>query len=328
MKALRSVIIVMGLFLLLGDAQGQTQNYYAAVFLNRANVSVGSASGNGVFQRRGNDTGWKNIYRNNLFAFGIDFSNPKKKYIAAGNGLHRSTDGGATWRILTSWKTEEVLSVAIDPVDQRCITIATPQGIFQSVDDGETWHAKRTGFRKWFVQQVMTDNRNRRILYAAAEDDLYKTTNRGDLWKPLGVGKPGIMTVFQHPVNGDTLLVGTEDDGVFYSFDGGKRWRQSAGLPSTAFYATTSTPDGLHLYAGGNQTGLWRSDNAGVSWKQVWNAPNIESIFTILIHPQNQSYIMVGTNAQGIFESKDQGKTWIAAGLQGAHVKQIILCDE
>jgi photosystem II stability/assembly factor-like uncharacterized protein len=97
----------------------------------------------GVFVRERNETEWQSISNTNLFSFGISFSQhgvTQRYYIAGGNGLHRSSDGGKTWKILTSWQTMEVLSVALDPVDSTMIYVATPYGIFKSTDDGKSWN--------------------------------------------------------------------------------------------------------------------------------------------------------------------------------------------
>jgi photosystem II stability/assembly factor-like uncharacterized protein len=302
--------------------------YYAAVFLNREHVSVGASSNIGLFKREVGDTGWRNVYHPNLFAFSIGFwqrGSVSRYYIAGGNGLHRSTDGGESWRVLTSWQTEEILSVALDPIDSSVLYVATPFGVFRSTDGGNRWEKKIQGMKKWFVQRVIIDWKDRRTLYAAAEDDLYRSRDAGEEWVALGVDVPGILTVLQHPVDPSVLIVGTENDGVRVSDDGGKTWKAGRGLPQTAFYALRSSPDGHALYAGGYKTGLWKSRDAGVTWSLVWAAPEVEAIFSIFVHPEDSQHLIVGTSGQGVYESLDGGRSWKSAGLNGAHVKQIEL---
>ena len=304
----------------------EQRSYYAAVFLNRSIVSSGGAPNVGVFRRGPNDTQWVNVYRPNLLTFGIQMwgtGAARRFYVAAGSGLHRSLDGGKTWRILTDWHIEEVLSVALDPIDQSMIYIGTPSGLFRSSDDGKTWQKKTQGMKRQFIKMVVVDCSDRKALFAAAEDDLYRTTDQGEHWKSLHVGVPGILTILQHPSDPKHLFVGTEDNGVRMSLDGGKTWKSCNGLPATAIYSICLSPDGKTLFAGGYKTGLWKSTDGGVSWSLFWQTSELEAIFTIFVDPANVRHMMVGTSGRGIFESFDEGKSWHAAGLDGCHVKQI-----
>ena len=303
------------------------RDYYAAVFLNRSHVSVGASANIGLFRRQ-SDTLWANIYRPNLFTFGIGMwakGSTKRYYIAAGNGVHRSDDGRTSWRVLTDWRTEEILSLALDPVDSSRLYIGTPWGVFRSADDGSSWQKKSRGMKKGFVQKVVIDHVQRQTLYACSEDDLYCSTDEGENWKPLHVGVSGLMTVVQNPVNPAHLLVGTEDNGVRVSFDRGKTWKNAAGLPPTAFYALCISSDLETVYTGGYLSGVWKSRNGGLSWDPLWQSDQLEAVYTIFVHPENPRHIMIGTSGQGIFESFDEGSTWRQAGLRGCHVKQIEL---
>jgi photosystem II stability/assembly factor-like uncharacterized protein len=281
----------------------------------------------GVFIREKNQTEWHSISNTNLFSFGISFSQhgaTKRYYIAGGNGLHRSSDGGKTWKILTGWQTMEVLSVALDPVDSTVIYIATPHGIFKSTDDGKSWVEKMRGFKTWYTDEVIIDRRDRRTLYAAAEDDLYRSTDGAESWSALNVGAAGMRTVVQHPTNSNIFLIGTEDHGVRVTWDNGKSWKAGMGMPATAIYVIHASADGKEIYAGGFRTGVWCSEDMGQSWRQIWTAPEIEAIYSMLVDPLDANHLMVGTNGKGIYESYDKGKTWKQAGLEGAHVKQIV----
>lgn len=305
----------------------RAQYYYAAVYSNADNPSVGSPNNNGLFRRAMNDTSWIKI-RANFFAFGLgctQFDSRRQLYIAGGNGLHRSTDGGATWKVLTGWQTKEILSVAPDPVDSSVIYVATPFGNFKSTDEGGHWAEGMKGFKTTYTRQVVIDHLNHNTVYAAAEDALYKSTDAGRNWKAIYSGNTEIKCVFQMPNDAKRLLVGTEDKGIQLSTDGGRNWKSAAGMTQSAIYCIGSSADGATTYAGGYKTGMWRSDDKGESWSQVWSAPEIDAIYCVFIDPKNASHLFIGTNGKGIFESTDQAKTWRQAGLPRAHVKQIEL---
>jgi photosystem II stability/assembly factor-like uncharacterized protein len=312
-----------------GDPEGQAdegKNLYAAVFSVRGSVSGRSTGGFGVFIRE--DQAWRQITLSNVFTFGLGFfdnGRTRRHYIAGGNGLHRSSDGGESWRILTSWETMEVLSVVPHPVDSAIVYIATPWGVFKTVDDGETWVEKMNGMRRWFVEDLLMDWREERTLYAGSEDDLYRTTDGGELWKPMGVGDSAVLVVLQHPVDHDLLLAGVEDGGIRFTTDGGATWQGTKGLEGMSVYAIAASADGKELYAAGWETGLCRSQDNGRSWSRIWNHPDVEGIFCIFVDPSDSRNIYLGTDGDGVFESHDRGKTWRHGGLEGGKIKQIAI---
>ena len=299
---------------------------FAAVFLVRGSVSGGNVGSYGLFVRNGDDSTWTKITKSNVISFGIghyEHRGEKKYYLAAGNGLHRSADGGESWRVLTSWTTEEILDVVPDPIDSDVIYVATPQGVFKTTDGGEKWSRKMQGFKKWFIQRIIMDSRNRMTLYAASEDDIYKTIDAGEHWSSMNVGADNPLSIAQNPRNPRQFIAGFEDIGIRYSFDDGVTWQASHGLTSSSIYAVRASADGNDIYAAGWKTGLWRSEDGGVNWAQVWSDPSFEAIYSIAVEPGDANHLIVGSVGKGVYESHDHGKTWKNVGLPGAQVKQL-----
>ena len=300
---------------------------FAAVLLHRGTAVGKNAGAYGIYVRSG-DTTWTKITLSNIISFGLGYygrGSSQRYYLAGGNGVHRSTDGGSTWRTLTGWRTEEILCVVPDPVDSAVIYAATPFGVFKTIDDGATWLKKADGFKKWFIQRIIMDRDDRRVLYAASEDDMYRSTDGGERWTPLHVGGPEILALLQHPGHPEIILAGQEDSGIKYSTDRGAHWRSSRVPFATSIYTFGASVDGNDLYAAGWKSGLWRSEDGGVSWAQVWRADSIEAIYSIFVDPGDRAHMMVGTVGSGVFESLDRGHTWRGIGLWGAQVKQIEL---
>ena len=300
---------------------------FAAVLLHRGTAVGKHAGAFGVFVRTG-DTTWTKVTLSNIISFGLGYfgnGSTPRYYLAGGNGVHRSTDGGNSWRMLTGWRTEEILCVVPDPVDSAVIYAATPFGVFKTTDDGATWVKKAKGFKKWFIQRIIMDKTDRNVLYAASDDDLYRSTDAGEHWTPLHVGGPEILALLQHPGHPEKLLAGHEDDGIKYSTDRGATWRPARVPFATSIYTFGASADGSDLYAAGWKSGLWRSDDGGATWSQLWRADGIEAIYSIFVDPENPAHLMAGTVGFGIFESLDRGRTWRTAGLTGAQVKQIEL---
>jgi photosystem II stability/assembly factor-like uncharacterized protein len=82
--------------------------------------------------------------------------------------------------------------------------------------------------------------------------------------------------------------------------------------------------------------GVWRTENAGSSWKPVFDGEGSYSIGCVTIDPQNSNVVWVGTgenNAQrsvgygdGVYKSEDGGKSWKNMGLKGSeHIGRIVV---
>jgi len=331
-----AVLLQAGVFLALvvtgADAQlppsSGAGRLFVSVFLVRGSVAGSAAGGYGLFTQTLGDTVWTRATKSNVLAFGLGYFDnglTRRYYLAAGNGVHRSTDGGKNWRILTSWRTEEILAVVPDPVDSAVIYAATPLGVFKTTDDGDTWERKMNGVSTWFIQRIVMDRRDRRTLYAATEKDLYRTTDAGETWSPMGSGCAPMLAVLQHPAMDSVIIVGGEDSGLRRTTDGGKTWSAVRGLEKATVYTFRASRDGSDLYTAGWKTGLWRSTDAGASWQQVWAPEGIDAVYSLFVYPEDARHILVGTVGHGIYESTDRGATWHYAGLNGGQVKQIEL---
>jgi photosystem II stability/assembly factor-like uncharacterized protein len=82
--------------------------------------------------------------------------------------------------------------------------------------------------------------------------------------------------------------------------------------------------------------GVWRTENAGVTWTPVFDGEGSYSIGCVTIDPTNPDVIWVGTgenNSQrsvgygdGVYKSEDGGKSWKNVGLKSsAHVGKIVV---
>jgi photosystem II stability/assembly factor-like uncharacterized protein len=179
------------------------------------------------------------------------------------------------------------------------------------------------GFKKWYVQQVIIDSRDRQILYATGEDDLYRSTDSGEHWRPMQTGAGHPLRVLQVPTKPEVLVISGEDHGIRRSTDGGLSWYPARDLQSCSIYALRASADGKELYAGGYNTGLWRSTDEGGSWEQVWKDGKTEAVRAILVDPADSAHLFVGTNGTGIVESRDHGRSWHEGGLAGGQISDI-----
>ncbi|MGO9060348.1 MAG: WD40/YVTN/BNR-like repeat-containing protein [Candidatus Binataceae bacterium] len=114
-----------------------------------------------------------------------------------------------------------------------------------------------------------------------------------------------------------TLCVGTVGAGVWYSADGGERWRRSAmKLP---FYAEPGeiqirslavSPHNPHHVLAGSEAGLYRSEDNGMSWDLIESPMAGMQIWSAAWHPADPGVIFAGTKPPGVFRTVDGGQRW------------------
>ncbi len=76
-------------------------------------------------------------------AIAIHPSNPDMVYVAAGNQMHKTTDGGVTWMpLLPAGNLFYADRLKIDPVSTQKIMAASSNGVYISTDGGATWSKK------------------------------------------------------------------------------------------------------------------------------------------------------------------------------------------
>ncbi len=308
-------------------AQKNEPTVYASV-LSSGLFIVGAANSNtGLFyQRMDEDTVWHHTGATRIRAFGmatVQASKGKRLYIASGNGVHKTTDAGESWRITTDWRTAEIMCLAIDPKNENILFASTPYGVFKSTDAAGSWNEASRGLEKSkFVSAVIIDSKSSSTVFCSTEDGVYKSTNGGGSWYRLDLHVSGIRTIRQSPADGSIIAVGTEDDGIFISSDRGRSWQKSRnGLGQSTFYTVAFDPrDSRIIYAGGFQTGVYKSVNGGASWKQMNEGLTNLNVHGIAVDPTNTKRLYAATIWGGVFRSDDAGEHWRYAGLFASQV--------
>lgn len=87
------------------------------------------------------------------------------------------------------------------------------------------------------------------------------------------------------------------------------------------------TEDPMTTYIGAASGGLWKTSDAGVTWKPIFDDQDVSSVGSLAITPTNPDIVWVGTGetfvirpahamGDGIYKSTDGGKTWKNMGLE------------
>ncbi len=182
-----------------------------------------------------------------------------------GSGVHKSTDGGKTWRKLAGGLPAKNdlgrIGLAAAPSDPNILYAIIEGmdgegGVYRSTDFGETWQ-KRSSYKTSSAQyynEITVDPYDSDRVYSA---DTFTAVSEdgGKSFKKLSFKHKHVddHAVWIDPDDTRHLRIGG-DGGVYESFDRGQTWRHARNLPLTQFYR--ATPDnGFPFYSvyGGTQ---------------------------------------------------------------------------
>ncbi|MFN8581415.1 MAG: hypothetical protein U0163_10615 [Gemmatimonadaceae bacterium] len=216
-----------------------------------------------------------------------------------GDGVYKSTDQGRTWKNVGLAATRQISAVRIHPDNPDVVYVAaqgdrwkgTPdRGIYRSVDGGKSWTLVLKGENATSgANDLAMDPTNPRILYAAFWD------HQRVPWQ-VRSGGPG--------------------SGIWKSLDGGDTWtRLSGGLPKLmgkVGVAVSADPDRLYAIVEADSGGMFRSDDAGKTWRLMSGDRLIQTrswyYMNVTADPKNPDVVWV-MNAP-VVRSIDGGKTF------------------
>jgi photosystem II stability/assembly factor-like uncharacterized protein len=142
---------------------------------------------------------------------------------------------------------------------------------------------------------------------------------------------PAPRCVAVDPHDPQRVYVGTFDDGLVASTDGGETWRE-AWLGIVDRRVTSVAVSRAHraagvsvVYAGTEPSNLYRSEDGAATWqllpalRQVpseprWSFPPrpwTHHVSTIALHPSDPDSLAVGIELGGVIRSADGGRTWL-----------------
>jgi len=117
----------------------------------------------------------------------------------------------------------------------------------------------------------------------------------------------------------------------------GMKWRLVGPFRGGRVLAVTGIPgDPYTFYFGGVAGGLWRTNDAGITWTSLTDKEPFASIGAIAVSESNPGVIYVGTGesclrgnisyGNGVYKSTDGGKSWTSVGLKDTqHISKILV---
>ncbi len=289
--------------------------------------------------------------------------------LAVGNGVYKSTDAGKTWTHLGLRDTQMIAMIDVDPRDPNRLFIAAlghpygpneERGIFRSIDGGKTFEKVLYKDAYTSANDVRIDPNDPNTVYAAlwqqqqsfiegaqfggASGGVFKSTDGGSSWKPLGGGLPAVLEanlaiapsntkvlyamVAGAPTAQDSARGADEVLALYKSVDAGEHWYLAAHDSKSKDAGANAKPDGRPLLriGGGDLATLavdpkdenviysasivfWRSEDGGVTWSAIRGAPGGDDYQKVWINPNNPNILLLVSD-QGAVVSSNRGTSW------------------
>jgi photosystem II stability/assembly factor-like uncharacterized protein len=224
-------------------------------------------------------------------------------------------------------ESESIVSIALHPTNANILYVATNDAVYKSRDGGGTWE-RFPSFSARRVTTLAIDPLLPATVYAGTMGDaVYKSPDGGQRWLPHNVGlKEHVSFVNQfvfHPALNEKIYIATTV-GAFYSKDAGREWEERMNGMKEVHIVTSIAidPKDPTILYGGTTGGIYRSDDAAMSWKRI-NAgliPESElmasmalGVNVIEIDRMNPDIVYAGTT-KGLFRTKNKGETWVRIG--------------
>jgi photosystem II stability/assembly factor-like uncharacterized protein len=201
----------------------------------------------GVFRLRVRSHTWERISPQgdaelrNFDSLSVDPSNAEVIYVGTFHLPWKTLDGGRYWVPIHRGMKEDsdVLSLAVDAADPRRVFASACSGIYRSEDAGTRWREVGgipNSSRRTLV--IRLDPSNAGVLYAGTTQGLWKSSDGGANWRRVSPDDWVVNSLVIEPTreSGDgsvppnapgRILVGTEQQGVLSSDDGGMNFRDA-----------------------------------------------------------------------------------------------------
>lgn len=253
----------------------------------------------------------------------------------------KSGDGGVTWQ----WSADgirrsSITALQIHPNNRNVVFAGTVDGsLHKTYDGGKKWYRTYPDLLGSYVSTIEFDPRDMRRFYFGVsqgsdgttglfsepptrDSGFYVTNDEGKTWsKATGLKHPKsphqfhVYDILVHPDNPNLILVGTGADGVYRSEDGGKTWQEAnRGIPQEGFYWN-------YLFDSPGEDKLERECKRGLSKDLGCFFYATRTSMHLYVNPHEKNEIWY-TTLNGIFVSKDLGKSWrwLSDDLKHTHV--------
>ncbi|MBL4754928.1 MAG: PKD domain-containing protein [Flavobacteriales bacterium] len=247
--------------------------------------------------------------------------NPDTLLAATSNGIWKTTDGGVVWSMVRSG---QFFDLEFKPGDPSTI-YASGTDLYKSTDNGNNWTRKSY----WSVGAInlAVTPANPNVVYALCDDlsSFYKSSNSANSF--VSRPYPGInnvagwymLALAVSPTDENTVYAGGLD--LAKSTNGGSSWATISdwsGWPAPNYThadhrAITFYPGSSTTIYNGNDGGVFKSTNAGLSWLDLSDGLAISQFYKLGASQSDSGIIYAGAQDNGT--ARLSGGIWTDVGV-------------
>jgi photosystem II stability/assembly factor-like uncharacterized protein len=149
---------------------------------------------------------------------------------------------------------------------------------------------------------------------------VFKSTDKAENWqqkvavaatKPSAISNVNVVNIVFDPGDSRTIYLGTAENGLFYTTDGGDSWFTGGALSSGKINAiAVDAKNKCNVYASiGNK--IFKTSDCLRSWQNVYIDTRADQAVTSLaVDSYNPSLVYAGLSGGDFVKSSDQGGSW------------------
>ena len=228
------------------------------------------------------------------------------------------------WQYLKDCNCQNGHALAIDPANHEHVFFSTNDGgLLVTHDGGRNWiDGGANGLVSRAPRGIAIDPQQPRHVYVGSftGGGLFTSHDHGEHWQRHLFGSPALYVtgLSVDPVDHSFYIATLSGDGIWKSEDFGETFTRIDRAPLaapgvflrlTGRNVTVDPNNHTTVYAAasrGATTGIWRSQDSGVSWTQVDPTP----VFSVTVDPGDSRIVYAGAADAGVLKSVDGGDSF------------------
>ncbi len=317
------------------------------IFIAAQGAQYGSTNDRGIYRSTNGGDSWEKVlFVNNTTgasSLSMDMKNPLILYAALwqhqrypwtmesggpSSALHKSVDGGTTWKKLEEGLPKEFGKAGISVSranPERVFAVIEAEGkkggVYRSDDAGKKWkqvNSNRINIaRSWYYMEIFADPQDENRVYVLNAPAM-KSIDGGKTFSRMPTPHGDNHHLWINPED-NSKLINSNDGGANVSNNGGKSWSTQQNQATSQFYRVIT--DNLVPYNvyGGQQDNsaiaiASRTNDRGIDWKDWYSVAGCESAY--LAFDPDKPDVIYGGCYQGIIEK------WVKASREGKSIKE------